>query len=89
VSAALATDLRSSFAGSQQASCNHAESDRSQDASSETQVVEWVLGPIRAAWTSPDWLRHLSSSNAFYARFIDITVSSDGRAEVRRRFRPH
>ena len=42
-----------------------------------------MLGPIRAAWTSPDWLRHLLSPEAFYARFINITVSPDGRTEVR------
>ena len=46
------------------------------------QVVEWVLGPIRAAWTSQDWLCHLASADAFYARFINITAAADGRAEV-------
>ena len=46
------------------------------------QVVEWVLSPIRAAWTNQDWLRHLATPDAFYARFVNITAAADGRAEV-------
>ena len=46
------------------------------------QVVEWVLGPIRAGWTRPDWLRHLATPDAFYARFVSVTEAADGRAEV-------
>jgi len=46
------------------------------------QVVEWVLGPIRALWTSQDWLHHLATPDAFYVRFVSITEAADGRAEV-------
>ncbi len=41
-----------------------------------------MLGPIRAAWTSQDWLRHLATPDAFYARFVSISEAADGRAEV-------
>ena len=46
------------------------------------QVVEWVLAPVRAVWSAPDWPGHLASPRAFYAHYVDIQQDAQGRPQV-------
>ena len=46
------------------------------------QVVEWVLAPVRVAWSAPDWPQHLASPPAFYAHYVDIQQDAQGRPQV-------
>ena len=46
------------------------------------QVVEWVLGPVRTAWTSPQWQQRLSSMDAFMACFLPLQQAPDGTLQV-------
>lgn len=46
------------------------------------QVVEWVLGPVRTAWESPDWQQRLASVDSFLECFAPMQTTPDGSVEV-------
>ena len=46
------------------------------------QVVEWVLGSVRSAWTAPEWQQHVASPAAFLKHYMPVERSPQGTAEV-------
>ena len=49
---------------------------------SHVQVVEWVLGSVRSAWTAPAWQQHVASPAAFLKHYMPVERSLQGAAEV-------
>jgi len=48
-------------------------------------VVEWVLAPVRAHWTSQAWQAALMSPAAFLAAYMPLAAAGAGFAEARSR----
>ena len=46
------------------------------------QVVEWVLGSVRSAWTDPEWRQHVASPAAFLKHYMPVECSPQSSAEV-------
>ena len=46
------------------------------------QVVEWVLGPVRATWTALQWQQRLASMDNFLACFLPLQQVPDGSVQV-------
>ncbi|KAK9810580.1 hypothetical protein WJX73_001776 [Symbiochloris irregularis] len=52
------------------------------DPPSQSQVVDSVLAPIRAVWTSTEWQQRLSSEEAFLACFMPLQPDPDVGVQV-------
>ena len=50
------------------------------------QVVEWVLGNVRSAWTDPQWQQHVASPAAFLKRYMPVEHGLNGSPEVHAAF---